>query len=89
MWGYNFRKILCQVKHCNRLINGLVQVQNNFQNLKTTTISLTDIIAVLSWPKNWTIKNVSTHLSFFFLNFMPLLHQLFGQNRSLSGSAGI
>jgi hypothetical protein len=32
--------------------------------LKTTTISLTDIIALLSWPKNWTIENVSTHLAF-------------------------
>jgi hypothetical protein len=32
--------------------------------LKTTTFSLTDIIAALGWPKNWTIKNVRTHFAF-------------------------
>jgi hypothetical protein len=32
--------------------------------LKTATISLTDIVAVLSLPKNWTVKNVSTHFAF-------------------------
>jgi hypothetical protein len=31
--------------------------------LKTTAFSLTDIIAVLSWPKNWTIENVSINFS--------------------------
>jgi hypothetical protein len=51
-----------------------------------TTFSLTDTLAVLSWPKNWTIKNVSRNFVF---NFMPLLHKLFGQNISLSGSADI
>jgi hypothetical protein len=32
--------------------------------LKATTFSLTDIIAALSWPKNWTIKNASTQFAF-------------------------
>jgi hypothetical protein len=54
--------------------------------LKTTTLSLTDFTAVLSWPKNWTIENVSTRC---FFKFMPLLLQLFGENTSLSGLAGI
>jgi hypothetical protein len=30
----------------------------------TTTFLLTDIIAALSWPKNWTITNVSKHFAF-------------------------
>jgi hypothetical protein len=32
--------------------------------LKTTAFSLTDIIAALSWPKSWTIKNARTHFAF-------------------------
>jgi hypothetical protein len=45
--------------------------------LNTTTFSLTDIIAVLSWPKNWTIKNVSTHFAFY---IYALVAPTFGTN---------
>jgi hypothetical protein len=41
--------------------------------LKTTTILLTDIIAVLSWPKNWIIENVCPHLAFFFFSYLYAL----------------
>jgi hypothetical protein len=32
--------------------------------IETTTFSLTGIIEVFSWPKNWTIENVSTQFAF-------------------------
>jgi hypothetical protein len=28
------------------------------------SVSLTDVTAALSWPKNWTIENVNTHFAF-------------------------
>jgi hypothetical protein len=53
--------------------------------LKAATFLLTDIIAVLSWPKNWTIENVSTH---FVSSLFPLVAPTFRQNTAPSGSAG-
>jgi hypothetical protein len=49
--------------------------------LKTTTYSLTDIIEVFSWPKNWTIENKSAHFAFFTL--YPYCANFLGKQFSL------